>query len=1396
MAPDLALSYDSQSGNGPLGVGWDISDLSGISRCGRTVAQDGVIGSVNYDANDRYCLDGHRLVPESGSYTGYGGNGVEYRTEIDGFSRIISYGSAGNGPAWFKVWTKGGEVLEYGNTLDSRIEAQGKTGVRVWAINKRTDVRDNALTYHYIEDSAYGDFVIDEIRYTGNSTRTMSPDSRVKFVYDATRPDREALFAAESRIIQTRRLARLETHAGTSLVREYRLTYGVSEATGRSVISAIAECAGGTCLPALSLQWSGSAMTTVQFPSRTSSTLCANGSSADGGCNDANNHYSIQYPDINGDGRADLCYRSDAGIRCLLSTGTTWDRNNPILTNICADSGTTNGVCNDTDNYDTISYADINGDGFADLIVRGDQGVRIWLFNGSGFSAAPIETAICANNSSAYGGCNDANNHYSIRFPDINGDSRADLCFRSDSGITCFLSTGSGLNTAQPILTNICADWSANHGVCNDADNFDTITYADINGDGRDDIVYRGDQGIQVVFSTGNGFDTGNRYSTTLCANSSDDYGGCRYDQSWLSVVYTDVTGSGLLDLCYRSDSGFRCYQNIGGKWDLTAPVINSDICARGSTHYACAVGSGRRPGGYLVAHAHNAAMKGRGAYQYNDLNGDGRSDLIYRGSTGIQVWLSTGTSFSAWRSYDICGLVSPAHGVCNDQDNYQTIQFVDIDGNGVADLVYRGDEGVQLWRSQIAAPDLLTSITNGLGHVTSITYKPITDPAVHTKDANSVYPVRDMQFSMYVVSAVSGSNGIGGTVGTTHRYGGLKVHQQGRGLLGFRWTEAKQSESSLTLRTEYRQDWPYIGYPSLTRKVSATNVNLSQTGLTYQCKNTKTGGSCAISGTGHRFFPFVSQSVDQSRDLNNSVFPSVTTTTQYDNFGNATQVNTSAGDGHSKSATNTYTNTTAGTSWILGRLTRVQVINAGPGVPNLTRTSAFVYDSYGQLAKEIVEPGNANLCLVTAYERDPFGNKQNSTVRNCNGSASEAAAPTGDAVFAARTATVWYDSRGRFPLSGANALNQTESRTYHPRTGAMTRLTDANNLTTDWQQDAFGRQTLEIRPNLTRTRIQYLYCSGVSGGTTACPTHAKYMVEVTPLASNGTTQIGPWIKTYYDMADREVRAETQGFDGTSVIRADTQYDALGRVSQSSRPYYVGQTIQWTIFAYDALGRTRLETRPDGAQTEVIYNGIITTVKDALGRSEGRTVNSQGQVVAATDAASVAVTFQYDAVGNLLKTTDPAANVVQMSYDLRGRKTGMTDPDMGTWAYTYNALGELVRQTDAKSQVSTLQYDLLGRMTRRTEPDLVSNWYYDRYKDGQACDKGIGRLCQAESNNGYSRRHRYDNQGRMDQTQTTVGVLDTLTTGASYDAHGRLNTLDYPASFGVKHVYTPLGYLK
>lgn len=130
MKPKLSLQYSSTNdNNGYVGLGWSIGGISGITRCAQTTATDGKYHQfgVNYDSNDRFCLDGQRLINTQGSY-GY--NGTEYRTEINNYSKIISKSNYYGGPRWFEVKTKNGLIYEYG--LDNNylaitsLESSGK----------------------------------------------------------------------------------------------------------------------------------------------------------------------------------------------------------------------------------------------------------------------------------------------------------------------------------------------------------------------------------------------------------------------------------------------------------------------------------------------------------------------------------------------------------------------------------------------------------------------------------------------------------------------------------------------------------------------------------------------------------------------------------------------------------------------------------------------------------------------------------------------------------------------------------------------------------------------------------------------------------------------------------------------------------------------------------------------------------------------------------------------------------------------------------------------------------------------------------------------------------------------------------------------------------------------
>ena len=111
VQPKLSVSYDSHDNNVPMGVGWSLRGLSRIHRCSTTLVHDGFIDGVDFDDNDRFCLDGQRLVVISDT------NGQrEYRTEKETFTKIVAVGDGRD--TTFTTWTKSGDGYDFGYDIN------------------------------------------------------------------------------------------------------------------------------------------------------------------------------------------------------------------------------------------------------------------------------------------------------------------------------------------------------------------------------------------------------------------------------------------------------------------------------------------------------------------------------------------------------------------------------------------------------------------------------------------------------------------------------------------------------------------------------------------------------------------------------------------------------------------------------------------------------------------------------------------------------------------------------------------------------------------------------------------------------------------------------------------------------------------------------------------------------------------------------------------------------------------------------------------------------------------------------------------------------------------------------------------------------------------------------
>lgn len=441
MAPNLAFSYADGGINGPLGVGWSVQGISSISRCPSTKPVDGVSRAVFFDIADKLCLDGQRLIQTNAAgaplasqindAAGLSGTAVrEFRTEKDSFARVRAYGAIDNdtskGPAYFKVWTKSGQIYHYGiqGTSTQALVLADPTGNgtpkvgAVWAVERISDTLGNAIEFKYEQqDVAWGsgpssgvrpghEWNIKEILYT--RTASQAPANKVVFEYTnretSASPgfDRAEAYQRASKNVNIRRLSAIKSYVNTTgtavPVRMHKLTYERSTVTGRSRLVSIRECAGNTetqCLPATSFSY-----TDGGSPDFLRSTAFAADALATVKMLDASEgKYGAFTGDFNGDGRTDIItWSNNTALNALYFSDGDGTFTKQTSFDITGDYLFKNDGC-----YYAIA-ADFNGDGRSDILrvvkptCTTSVPSKVFISSGSGtFSAFDLPAAIDLN---------------------------------------------------------------------------------------------------------------------------------------------------------------------------------------------------------------------------------------------------------------------------------------------------------------------------------------------------------------------------------------------------------------------------------------------------------------------------------------------------------------------------------------------------------------------------------------------------------------------------------------------------------------------------------------------------------------------------------------------------------------------------------------------------------------------------------------------------------------------------------------------------------------------------------------------------------------------------------------------------------------------------------------
>jgi hypothetical protein len=909
--PQFSLVYDSHAGRGIAGPGWSLDGAPAIRRCPQTIPQDGARTGISLTATDRFCYNNQRLVLESEG--AYGAADTKYRTEIESFVRVTAQGTSGTGPASFLVETKTGLRLTFGSTPDAQLvpaatftedksaglTPRGGSTVLTWYLSQMTDPMGNVISYTYKAGGA-GELLLDTVSYAGGK-------AKVVFSYRAD-PNPRTMYVAGSKIQYTQLLSGITTYVSRKMeggattdvaVKDYRLAYDFVDAKGDTVadkpvgrLGSITECnsdvvASATqCMPATTFEWNywSKADRKYGLPKKVGAPSAQELAFGGGTFGIEGTFYFRRLVDLNQDGQLDFVATWKDGIYAYIGDGLGGFSSNP--TKISDDFSYDQNAWYQRRSfgYNPIYFlpAGVYGSmglwGFANFPFKPGGGSTT-LQSGS-YSAdwnaslnkfvgpwnAPLnrfDTKYQVLGSSAIAGdtfnvCDIAPNSIdatAARFlVDMNGDGQLDVVRLVPAGIiVSYWNTAIGaFDFPQTIGAGITANAG---GGCFGDQRVHPAFMEDMNGDGVPDFVGVGTDDVYVAI-----FDPVQQKFGASVKQAAGMQGSRALTHGPAAPFFlTDMNGDGYPDLVQLADDGVYVSLWTGAKFLPRA---------RWSTEMSTGNWASAKPWTprFVV-----------------DLDGDGFPDIVGFEDVGVRAMLSDGNGgFSTpfvW-SRDFHNNTPDAAG-----NSYRTVDetpryLADVDGDGTPDIIGLGDKAMS-WAPGAKAPGVrISSITDGLGRRTEISYRPAQPFATDvyaTPAQRSAIPKRDAPGPVYVVASTKVSNGLGGQRQSSFKYGERRVHQY-RGNLGFAWIESLDQATNIKTRREFYQDHPLIGL-QFKQTTSRSSHTLSTVTSPWQQVSLGKAGEYT---SNDRYFVFSGTQTEQSYDLSGTAFPKKVTAISY----------------------------------------------------------------------------------------------------------------------------------------------------------------------------------------------------------------------------------------------------------------------------------------------------------------------------------------------------------------------------------------------------------------------------------------------------------------------------------------------------------------------------------
>ena len=1339
LTPDISLVYNSQSGNGAAGYGWNIVGGSAISLVTKNIHYDGTCAPIDLSRpkESAFALDGVRLVANAGVLAS------TYQYETARGRILVKKHMAGNNVAYFTVAYPDGNTATFGfaDNTDMRV---------VYPITELKDIRGNTVSFQYTMSG--NSYYLSRIMYGGNSASAHLAE--IECIYE-DRTDFGALYVSGLKVsadkILKKIISRTVADGGIQELCSYTLTHRGDSHANRLVRL---DCSsGGDSLRPLTFSYIADRNSAAAGMERNGHLMLEQFFSEKSGAQPVfmrGKFVKDRYDDgiVTFPGRFtayDIVGYRKSGSKLYPVFGSGFPKDQAILIASAISSLSYVDSIRTEAGFQTIQALDIDGDDTDEIVKVNISGndkekttltLKTYRRGNDGFTEQSFNVDV-------KGVVNSGNGTYSPMFRsylwgDFRGDGKKQLLSVAHN-VTSFgdkqTSYFALVDLAGKTLVSETSPFTF-------ADEDMKCTFVlDVNGDGKAELCH----------VTGSNLDVYALYGNSFVKTGSMPF----MDRSKFGerAFFGDINGDGYIDVVVSPEKSYEKFE------DRLIPVWTPENCTScGSadpivdmSRTTCRFCNFNLKG-YCLSKHYRAVCRRCGAAL--EVSADRKSaSCLYDGeSVNCRCDIGFVNNGNVWQTYTNTGAGFAVSSVTLDtrhtDDEYV---LMDINRDGYADLVRSRNGSIEVFLSDrgllqneaactvpavqaataaslemlpanvceygsmshfitIANADitcysyskdfvrdnLLTELTDSYGNVYGSEYGLLTSRQGCHQPAHSsyTYPYSPVLAPLYLLRQSTAKDSKASVYrNVSYAYTGAVANREGLGLVCF---EKITTRDNLAKRSA-EEVYDPLKLGALTMVSSADRV--SHTVYRY---NTEPSGKARL----------VPMAIFEDNLLANT---KTVQTFAYDDYDNPLSTATMYGDAKTVRQNFEYRNTVSDDTYLLGLPTKTTTVATRTGCSEWTTSETTEYNSAYLPVKKTLYTG-PNKANETRWTYDAHGNVT-----------SEMSAPYDVKAFNGKAYE--YDADGRYVTAVADELGLRTQYADFDKYGNARTVTDIRSNKTRIEYDAWGRQTLAVRPDGTEERTVAAW-----GG--------EGLYTVTKVQSGK-----PAVITHYDSRQRDVRTCSQRFDGKWQT-VDKVYDERGRLSKVSLPFIGSAPACWNVYTYDDYDRPLSFDEASGKSTTWSYDQSKTTeTKDGI--STIRTVDASGCVVMAEDAGG-AVVYNLRSDDQPESIVAPGNVVTSFAYDEYGRKTSVNDPSFGVQVTeeAWSADGSHTQtQTDADGRTTTAYYDCFGRKSREVRPEFVTFYDYDMY----------GCLKSVLSTNGTRHEYAYNDYGQTEFIESRIG---------------------------------------